>query len=71
MTKGDAEGKHPGPILNRLVAEKIHKQRCDEKKTIYRAHDNEVFIEENVDAFIISEPFWTMFESRYTCDMVV
>ena len=65
------KGPVPGPIENRDIAEKIYMQRAIEKVDWYKVHDNHVAMKENEEAYTLSHDFWQMFNSRYSCDMVV
>jgi len=42
-----------------------------EGRANYKLHDNEIFLEENRDVFVLSKDFWSMFERRYSCDIVI
>lgn len=65
------KGPVPGPIINSDLAHKIHAQRSIERNDWYKAHDNHVALQENHEAYTLSNDFWQMFVSRYSCDMVI
>jgi len=65
------KGAHPGKINNKEVAVKIANYRAREDKWHYKLHDNEIYLEESKEIFVLSKDFWNIFETRYSCDVVI
>ena len=62
------KGEQPGPINNKVIAEKIHNKR---KQHGYRLNDNKVQMKDEQDIFSLSHKFWGHFANTYGYDISI